>query len=1218
MNRKAIFVFAVLTLLAALGVSSRPAWSQVTLSTGSIEGTLTDPQGAVVVQAKVMINSRGTGTTTTPVVTSSGTFNSGPLSPGEYVVRIEANGFKTVQIPITVQVGNIASASTILELGASSSVITVEAGAEVVNLEQATIQGVVTQDQIDNLPINGRNFLDLAQLQPGVQVQDGGNFDPTKKGFASVSFGGRFGRTARIEVDGLDISDENVGTTTQNLPMNSIQEFQASQSSLDISTELTSSGTLNVSTKSGSNAIHGEGALYGYRDNGISAVPSVFTQKEYGGDLGGPIIKNKLFAFGAIERTELSLNGAVVPTYPFDGLAGAVGSPFHDTEMLGKLDYNLTSNIHMFFKFGYEQNRDVASFVPGTYEPFANHNNTPNYGGGVDFTTGPFTHSFRVGYFKFRNGIAAAPLPEGEFNPAPDISLAVGNVTTACTISGDLWCSGLNILAPQTTFQSNKQFKYDGTRILGTHTLRYGVGVNRILGGGGADFFGLGPAVRAQVTGLDVSSAGCSKADPCLDPAGTAAFAADDPFGAGGITNPMNWPVHRVDIANGEGCFTEIPQFGAQCGGQYDTRFEAYVADTWKIRSGLTVNYGLKYNHDTGRTDSDLAAVPALNAFQPGLGNPVRQPALNFGGILGVAWDPWKTGKTVFRAGAGIYYENVIFNNVLFDRPGRLTQGLFNQSQEICTQGGVIMPGDSDVSPIVAGVNIPDDICGDNHAVGSVESAIVAVQNAFQAATEEAGPQANGSNFAACGNSTACTGSMFGPDFRSPRSYQMNIGVQRELRPGTVISVDYLRNVDVHIAEGIDFNHVGDARFLDTQTAANAIATTLSNCGVTTINQSLVNCPTDPTSGTNDDGDWVPRPAVIGDYAANGLAGGTNATGGTAPGPGVWAFPGQNANYGQILLLEPVGRAVYNALQVSLKSQWNNPLPGIKHMDAQVSYALSRLLSDAQDLDFVNQSLDYDHPTKYMGPNSLDRTHQFSAGVVMDLPFGFKTDMITHWYSALPQNIVAFAPGNAEDIFQYDFDGTGETPSGTVPIPLPDGHVGQFGRSVKASDLANYLNNYSTNFGNQLTPAGDALVNAGLMTPDQLTALCAVTPSVNPVNNCAAAYPQLQLPAVGPHQAGNSPLFTFDMTIGYAIKPIRSWESFRIEPTVTIFNLFNRANFNDALSLLGGVLDGNEGSIGATTAAQRRADNIGRIGLGSGAFAFGSARTVEFGVKVNF
>lgn len=1191
MNRKFFVVLAAIAVLAFVFAGTQPAWSQVTLSTGSISGTLTDPQGAVVSGAKVTVTSKATGATTTAIVTSAGTFNSGPLAPGEYTVRIEAAGFKSVQIPVTVQVGNVSNASTVLELGAASTVITVEAGTEAVNTEQATIQGVVTQNQIENLPINGRNFLDLAQLQPGVQIQDGGNFDPTKKGFASVSFGGRFGRTARIEVDGLDISDETVGTTTQNIPLNGIQEFQASQSSLDIQTELTSSGTINLSTKSGSNNIHGGGGLYGYRDNGVSAVPSTFTQKEYGVNLGGPIIKDKLFAFGAWERLTLDLNGTVAPPPPFDALSTQVGSPFHDQAFLGKLDYNLNSNVHFFFRYDFEQNSDIASFVPGTYEPFANVDHTPNFAGGVDFTTGSFTHSFRLGYFKFRNGIVAAPLAEGQFNPAPDISLAVGNVSTSCTGAGDLWCSGLNILAPQATYQTDKQFKYDGTKVINTHTLRYGIGVNRILGGGFANFFGLGPAVRAAVIPATIT------------------FASGDPFGAGGTSNPLNWPVHRVDIGNGEGCFTEIPQFGQPCGGQFDTRFETYVADTWKFRPGLTFNFGLKYNRDTGRTDSDLGPLDALNAFQPGLGNPVRQPNLNFGGVLGVAWDPWKTGKTVFRAGAGVYYENGIFNNVLFDRPGRLTQGLFNNVQEICTQGGVIMPGNNFTSPIVAGIDIPNDICGDAHAIGSAESDIVAVQQAFQAATLAAGPQANGSNFANCGNSTACVGSMFGPNFRTPRSYQMNIGVQRELRPGTVLSVDYLRNVDVHIAEGIDANHTGDARFLDSATAINAINATNAEfeCPaiIPNVDLSGISCA-------------IEGGATISDYAANGLGGGLAATGGTAPGAGVWAFPGVNPNYGQILLLQPVGRGVYNALQVSLKSQWSNPLPGIKHMDAQVSYALSRLVADSQDIDFVNTSLDYNNPGKYTGPNSLDRTHQLSAGLVLDLPFGFKTDLITHWYSALPQDMNFAVPGNPEDIFQYDFTGSGEVPSEATPIPIPGSKLGAFGRSVKAGDLANFLNNYSTNYGNQITPEGQALVNNGLITTDQLKGLCAITPSILPINGCAGAFPLLQLPGIPPHQAGNSPLFTFDMTIGYALKPVRSWESFSIEPEVTVFNLFNRANFNDALSLLGGVLDGNEGSIGATTAAQRRADNIGRIGLGSGAFAFGSARTVEFGVKVNF
>jgi len=148
-----------------------------------------------------------------------------------------------------VQVNTTAAANAKLTLGESSQVVEVQASTLAVNTEQSTVQGVLTSQQIENLPINGRNFLDLAQLEPGVQIQDGGTFDPTKNGFSSVSFGGRFGRTARIEVDGIDISDETVGTTTQNLPLGAIQESALQQSSLDLSTELTSSGSVNVTTK---------------------------------------------------------------------------------------------------------------------------------------------------------------------------------------------------------------------------------------------------------------------------------------------------------------------------------------------------------------------------------------------------------------------------------------------------------------------------------------------------------------------------------------------------------------------------------------------------------------------------------------------------------------------------------------------------------------------------------------------------------------------------------------------------------------------------------------------------------------------------------------------------------------------------------------------------------------------------------------------------------
>ena len=147
--------------------------------------------------------------------------------------------------------GNTSTANVQMEVGQESQIVEVSASQVQVNTSQASVQGVVTSVQVENLPINGRNFLDLASLEPGVQIQDGQNFDPTKAGFSSISFGGRYGRTARINVDGIDISDETVGTTTSNIPASAISEFQMSQSFLDLSEDLTSSGAVNVTTKSG-------------------------------------------------------------------------------------------------------------------------------------------------------------------------------------------------------------------------------------------------------------------------------------------------------------------------------------------------------------------------------------------------------------------------------------------------------------------------------------------------------------------------------------------------------------------------------------------------------------------------------------------------------------------------------------------------------------------------------------------------------------------------------------------------------------------------------------------------------------------------------------------------------------------------------------------------------------------------------------------------------
>ena len=190
MNWKRLLA-VMFALLVTLSLGTGRVSAQSSLSAGSIQGTVTDAQGAVVPAASLTITNNGTGgTRVTPPVNGAGIFNSGPVEPGSYQIRVEAAGFKTTDVGVVVQVGNIASQSIVLQVGSGSTTVTVEASTEAVNPDQVTIQGVLTPEQIQNLPINGRNFLDLAQLEPGIQIQDGGDFDPTKKGslpFPSVA-----------------------------------------------------------------------------------------------------------------------------------------------------------------------------------------------------------------------------------------------------------------------------------------------------------------------------------------------------------------------------------------------------------------------------------------------------------------------------------------------------------------------------------------------------------------------------------------------------------------------------------------------------------------------------------------------------------------------------------------------------------------------------------------------------------------------------------------------------------------------------------------------------------------------------------------------------------------------------------------------------------------------------------------------------------------------
>ncbi len=1151
-----------------LGVPS--AFSQASISAGNIVGTVTDETGAIVPGAKVTIINKATGQQLNLTTNSSGIYNSGPLSPGEFTVRVEAQGFSATVTSLTVQVNNTANGNVSLHVGSTTTTVEVQAAGVQVNTEQATVQGVITTTQIETLPINGRNYLQLAQLEPGVQIQDGAVFDPTKNGFSSISFGGRYGRTARIEVDGGDISDENVGTVTMNIPSSAIQEFQIEQSSLDLSSGMTSSGSVNISTRSGTNGYHGEG-YYAGRSHDLAARVGpddlFFRREQFGGNFSGPIKKDKLFVFMDWERTRQDYAAPVQLGGNFIPLSSSINQPFKEHDVFGRMDWQANEKLKVFYRYTYNINSNVIPFIPDTFSPFENRDHAQDHLAGFDLTTGKFTHSFRFEFLRFANQISGAT---AGYDPAPNLELAIGGDPFCLTGGADVFCSGPNFLAPQITQQHDLEFKYDGSTIWGKHVIRYGVEVNRILGGGFASFLATAPAVGDNYAASDIAFAAASTAFP------------------GGASNPLNYPVDDVTMGNGVGYGSNIPQFGFPGGGQFDTRFAWYIADNWKIRPNLNVSLGLHYIRDTGRSDSQLPAIPAINAYGAGLGDPVHQPNLNFAPQIGIAWDPTKSGKTVIRAGAGIYYENTVWNNILFDAPARLQQGLLLGFTNGC--GTISLPGGGTIDA--------NNICG--QAIGTVADQIAANQQAYQAATIAAGPAANGSYIGNAGADNSTTGTnLFAPNFRTPYSIQLNAGIQHEFRPGLVLSVDYLRNRALHYLVYYDTNHVGAARYLDKTAATTAINTTYGYCGIATIGP---NCPTDPL-GPNDPNiaSYAPRPLEISDFASNGLDSGAAVNGGFAGCN--CAFPGVNSSVGQNYMLQPIGHSIYNGLDVSLKDQVKNPMRGVKDLNLQVAYSLSRLDSMVLDQDFGGALTDFDNYNKYIGPNALDRTNQFSTGGVLTLAKGFQLSLILHADTSLPTNLEV-SPGAQREasnsqIYQTDFTG-----DGTTGDLLPGTNIGAFGRSVNGKNINSYINAYNTKYAGQPTPAGQALVGAGFFTVGQLQQLGAVAPQL------------LDAPA---GQVSMGGLFFADLGLTYIAK---IHESITLQPSLTFYNVTNSQNFDQGNNIISGTLQTvpppgipvSTGYANTTTYGQRTT----HVTLGSGVYGQGGPRVIEFGLKLTF
>lgn len=1201
-QRSAVRVGFVLALLAILALLLSAALAQTTVATGSILGTVTNDSGAVVRGAKVTITGP-TGQTIIVTISDQGTYSSGLLIPGVYTVRVEAKGFKTTKLPLDVRVDTAANGSVKLQAGPESAVVNEQASEVQVNTEQAAVQGVLSASQIENLPMNGRNFLDLAQIKPGVQSQDGTNIDPTKSGYFSVSVGGRFGRSTRIELDGVDLNDETVGATTEDIPASAIQEFSVAQSNIDLSSELAASGAVNVVTKSGGDSYHGE-AFGVFRDHGIASaslphavsLPSPYFQRnQEGASFGGPVRKDKLFFFGDGERTLQHLRAPVLEAAPFSAYSGFFPAPFTENQLLGRLDYELNKAVRLFGRVTYFNNSTDATFFPGSFQVYDNRNVTRNAVLGANFSRGSYTQTVRFSYLKFQNHILDATtgtnLPFANY----PVSININNFT-----------AGPNSLAPQNTPQSDLQFTYDGSRVTGKHIVRFGANWNHIQGGHFAPLYGTTP----NVFGNGTIYPGCAGANT-----------ANCPLGPDGTTksNPLDYEMVQAIISNGQGYSTEKSALGLPAGGLGpDNRLGVYIGDSWKIRPSVTLSPGLSWVRDTGRTDSDLPAIAAINGAFPGMGNAVRQPNSNFAPQFGLAWDPTKNGTTVFRAGAGIFYENVIYNNVLFDRSLRLQKGTFSyapsaclnsQAQPITTPTGALFNSNSNCVDS-AGVPLP---------IFQATQNIVTLENSLKAAYPFSLSSPNGAyagRLIAAGINLPLA--LLAPNYRTPRAVQMNIGIQHEMRRGMLLSLDFLRSIETHGLLGVDANDVGDPRYFNLSSAQQAIQNAITACGATSLQGAISSCP-----GLNNG-----RPnigATISNFTAFGL-GSAEDTGSscfTAPNPLTGgattlgypcAFTGKNGNYGTAEFLQPASRSVYNALQMKVVQNMTNPVRWVKAANLQLAYSFSRFESPvafagntprsnpvgANDPDSVLQAADNKNPLRFMGQSSLDRTHQVSLGGNFDMPFGFRLGIVSHFYSPLSSPAIVGSNGSGGQIFQTDF-----TEGGVYSQPLPGSKNGAFGRNVSVRSMNQAISKYNTRVAGLPTPAGQELISNNLFSAAQLAQIGAVSPQVSPVPADQLIFPwtkDVDLKVAWPHKFG---------------------ERFTIEPSVSFYNVFNFANFDQPPSVMSPWLTAGTGAINSTHTTLQPGEsgiesNVFRTGAGTGVFGLASPRVAEFALKVTF
>jgi len=621
---------------------------------GGLSGQVKDNSGNAVAGVAITVTNTATGFTRTTATGADGRYNFASLPAGSYDLKAEAQGMRTVeQKNLGVVIATSRNNDLTMELSAVEESIVVTAEEVPLLPDSPAVGTVVSQKELESLPLNGRQFANLAVLAPGTQLAY--NSDPTKPGQLTVALNGGIGRNVNFTVDGGDNTDDTIGGALQNFNLESVQEFKIQTMMYKAEYGRSSGGVLSVVTKTGSNQFSGSAWEFARRKSlnsetesenlaGIGKQP--YKRDQYGASIGGPIVKDKAHFFATYEKTKRNTAYTVNTdgVLPIDGTS--VSLPFTDELATAKATWDLSASQFLQVRYGYQKNADKygasALAAPDALGTVSNK-----------YSSALIGHTWQIGASAINDALF-------QYTKFDNLISADSNNPTVYFPSGVH--TGQNINTPQSTRQKKEQFKDDFSWSQDFHFRN--------------DF-----KVGAQYVN-----------EPTLG--------GDFTVGTNGqflhLTDDVNSPI------------TDITYFGGFSGNETPIKqYSGYLQDDLYPIDRLTVSVGLRYDYWKGfdldqRSNpiwQELAtqttySEPYLQDFRGGKGGVLSNDDNNWAPRLGFMYDLRGDGRMLLRGGYGTYYDFPYTNaTILF--PASAVQSVYGVVYNVNDSHGIRNPDGS-------------------------------------------------------------------------------------------------------------------------------------------------------------------------------------------------------------------------------------------------------------------------------------------------------------------------------------------------------------------------------------------------------------------------------------------------------------------------------------------------------------------------------------------